>query len=121
MKIFPFLALTIFLAGCSTKAPNPNIDDELIKDAKSKSLDCAYEMLPELDDGVTSAPIIAAALASMCKDQLIIQTNAILGNESNPYLRQTVKEDALSGRAFVPLVLLFRTKHTLTPKLKNTK
>lgn len=69
MKIIFALAVLVLLTGCATAPPPVRPSDEQWKTAVDEAAKCAATAIQRLDDGVTSADVIARRVASECAMQ----------------------------------------------------
>ena len=104
-----FVAI-ICVSGCvTTKRPVPASPEEMSA-ARMELLKCGRAALPEIDDGVTSAEIVAEALMKICKSEADFLFDTVMRSETSQTRRQEVKQVVSKGRNFIPVVLQHRAK-----------
>lgn len=100
--------LSIFLSGCAMEKPISPASQEEMSAARKSLVACAWIALPKIDDGITSAEIIAEVLMKVCKAEADILFETVMINQSDPVTRHEVKETVSKGRNLIPLVLKYR-------------
>lgn len=107
MKYF-YLLICIICTGCVTTVTTAPAGQEEIAAAKAELLACGRSVLPEIDDGVSPANVVAAAIPSLCQIETSKMISLVTQGTKDLYVIDKVTQHAQSGKSFIPVVLQYR-------------
>lgn len=111
MKVkLPQLFLCLLCSACVSTPPLPKASDTEISKARVDLLLCGRDALPRLDDGISSATIIAAAIMQECKIEANQLFDLVMQGTSDPIVREDVRRQVGGGKNFIPIVLKYRAQ-----------
>lgn len=112
MRAYLLALLLIALCGCAAPVtPLHKSNPEEIALAKKHLLTCVRSVLPQLDDGVSPANIIASATASLCREETDALIAAVNRDTKDRDVIRGVTNHLRSGKNIIPVVLQYRAQN----------
>jgi len=123
-----FIAIFILISSCASNRPAQSTSElkAIASEAMTQQMQCAFEKIAKIDDGISDAQSIAIALASACRREYYyaIETYADVtlsnANQKRMFMKRMGSlESKIEG--FLPIVLEYRAslKNKAASKPKN--
>lgn len=104
-----FILISFSCAGCVAPPQAENTaNQDKVQLARANLLACGRSLLPKIDDGGSSAEVVASTIPTLCKDETNKLLNLVVPNTADYRVKEDVKREYFSAKSFVPIVLQYR-------------